>query len=133
MPPNVTANLSVHIVGSDLLPQNVQTADRGVYRQSALDGLPPATIRNYFSKISSPVLRPEMVDDENEDEADVPASGQKRDVYKRQFRATVEARLMETFRFFEPEPCQRLKLISRGQSTACVRIEPLFKDIIESE
>jgi hypothetical protein len=40
---------------------------------------------------------------------------------------------METFRFFEPEPCQRLKLISRGQSTACVRIEPLFKDIIESE
>jgi chemotaxis methyl-accepting protein methylase len=78
VPPNVTANLSVHIVGSDLLPQNVQTADRGVYRQSALDGLPPATIRNYFSKISSPVLRPEMVDDENEDEADVPASGQKR-------------------------------------------------------
>ena len=47
--------VSIHIVGSDLLPRNIETADRGVYRQSALDGLPPATIRNYFSKISSPV------------------------------------------------------------------------------
>jgi chemotaxis methyl-accepting protein methylase len=53
---NVGAGMSIHIVGSDLLPRNVQTADRGVYRQSALDGLPPATIRNYFSKISSPVI-----------------------------------------------------------------------------
>src|ERR1700683_4363868 len=50
------AGLSIHIVGSDLLPRNIETADRGVYRQSALDGLPPATIRNYFSKISSPVV-----------------------------------------------------------------------------
>jgi chemotaxis methyl-accepting protein methylase len=48
------AALSIHIVGSDLLPQNIAAADRGVYPQSALDGLPPATIRNYFSKISSP-------------------------------------------------------------------------------
>jgi len=47
---------SIHIVGSDLLPCNIAVADRGVYRQSALDGLPPATIRNYFSKISSPRL-----------------------------------------------------------------------------
>lgn len=45
---------SVHIVGSDLFPQNIEVADRGIYRQSALDGLPPATIRNYFSKINSP-------------------------------------------------------------------------------
>src|ERR1700691_5920793 len=52
---NLGAGLSIHIVGSDLLPRNIETADRGVYRQSALDGLPPATIRNYFSKISSPV------------------------------------------------------------------------------
>jgi chemotaxis methyl-accepting protein methylase len=73
------ANLSVHIVGSDLLPQNVQTADRGVYRQSAVDGLPPATIRNYFSKISSPVLRPEIVDnDESEEGFERPTSRQKR-------------------------------------------------------
>ncbi len=50
--------LSIHIVGSDLLPRNIEAADRGVYRQSALDGLPPATIRNYFSKISSPVAPP---------------------------------------------------------------------------
>ena len=47
---------SIHIVGSDLLPCNIAVADRGVYRQSALDGLPPAIIRNYFSKINSPVL-----------------------------------------------------------------------------
>jgi len=51
---NLSSGLSIHIVGSDLLPQNIETADRGVYPQSALDGLPPATIRNYFSKISSP-------------------------------------------------------------------------------
>jgi len=49
---------SLHIVGSDLLPRNIQAADRGVYPQSALEGLPPAMIRNYFSKMSSPsVLR----------------------------------------------------------------------------
>jgi chemotaxis protein methyltransferase CheR len=53
---NAGAGMSIHIVGSDLLPRHIQTADRGVYRQSALDGLPPATIRNYFSKISSPVI-----------------------------------------------------------------------------
>jgi chemotaxis methyl-accepting protein methylase len=36
----------------------IEVADRGVYPQSALDGLPPATIRNYFSKISSPTISP---------------------------------------------------------------------------
>jgi chemotaxis methyl-accepting protein methylase len=50
------APFSLHIVGSDLLPRNVETADRGVYPQSALDGLPSATIRNYFSKIASPAI-----------------------------------------------------------------------------
>jgi chemotaxis methyl-accepting protein methylase len=53
---NPNSALSFHVVGSDLLPQNIETADRGVYRQSALDGLPPATIKNYFSKINSPSL-----------------------------------------------------------------------------
>jgi chemotaxis protein methyltransferase CheR len=62
---SLSAGLSIHIVGSDLLPHNIETADRGVYRQSALDGLPPATIRNYFSKISSPAVAAE-----NADEAD---------------------------------------------------------------
>lgn len=47
---------SLHIVGSDLLPRHIETADRGVYPQSGLEGLPPATIRNYFSKISSSSL-----------------------------------------------------------------------------
>jgi chemotaxis protein methyltransferase CheR len=58
---NLGAGWSIHIVGSDLLPHNIETADRGVYPQSALDGLPPATIRNYFSKISSPVVSPNGV------------------------------------------------------------------------
>jgi chemotaxis methyl-accepting protein methylase len=67
--------LSIHIVGSDLLPRNIAVADRGVYRQSALDGLPPAIIRNYFSKISSPQISSHAVvekaaekekDDQNE-------------------------------------------------------------------
>jgi chemotaxis methyl-accepting protein methylase len=53
---NLFSAVSVHIVGSDLLPHNIETADRGVYRQSALDGLPPATIKNYFSKITSPSI-----------------------------------------------------------------------------
>jgi chemotaxis methyl-accepting protein methylase len=52
----LNAGCSIHIVGSDLLPGNIETAERGVYRQSALDGLPPATIRNYFSKIVSPTV-----------------------------------------------------------------------------
>jgi chemotaxis methyl-accepting protein methylase len=60
--------LSIHIVGSDLLPRNIEIADRGVYRQSALDGLPPATIRNYFSKISSPVVVPDEIQNEFDDE-----------------------------------------------------------------
>jgi len=54
----ISTGLSIHIVGSDLLPHNIEVADRGVYPQSALDGLPPATIRNYFSKISSPIISP---------------------------------------------------------------------------
>jgi chemotaxis methyl-accepting protein methylase len=62
------AGLSIHIVGSDLLPHNIEAADRGVYPQSALDGLPPATIRNYFSKISSPVVVPSEVENEGDDE-----------------------------------------------------------------
>jgi chemotaxis methyl-accepting protein methylase len=53
-PAKLSSGCSIHIVGSDLLPCNIEVADRGVYPQSALDGLPPATIRNYFSKIGSP-------------------------------------------------------------------------------
>lgn len=45
---------SLHIVGSDLIKTNIEAADRGSYPQSALEGLPPATIRNYFSKSSAP-------------------------------------------------------------------------------
>ena len=69
------SGLSIHIVGSDLLPQNIETADRGVYRQSALDGLPPATIRNYFSKISSPVVPPDAaseVEDNGRNSVSIP-------------------------------------------------------------
>jgi chemotaxis protein methyltransferase CheR len=73
---NLSTGLSIHIVGSDLLPHNIETADRGVYRQSALDGLPPATIRNYFSKISSPAVSPNGAQNEFQDEAQSLAQSQ---------------------------------------------------------
>jgi chemotaxis methyl-accepting protein methylase len=41
---------SIHIVGSDLLASSIEVAERGLYPQSALAGLPPATIRSSFSK-----------------------------------------------------------------------------------
>lgn len=41
---------SIHIVGSDLLASSIEIAERGLYPQSALAGLPPATIRASFSK-----------------------------------------------------------------------------------
>jgi two-component system CheB/CheR fusion protein len=44
---------SIHIVGSDLLASSIQVAERGLYPQSALQGLPPAMIRACFSKIGS--------------------------------------------------------------------------------
>ncbi len=69
----LSSSLSVHIVGSDLLPHNIEAADRGVYRQSALDGLPPATIRNYFSKISSPSVSANVAQNEAEEGAPRPA------------------------------------------------------------
>jgi len=67
---NLGAGWSIHIVGSDLLPHNIEAADRGVYPQSALDGLPPATIRNYFSKISSPLVSPNSAQNEAQDETE---------------------------------------------------------------
>jgi len=45
---------SIHIVGSDLLRSSIEVAERGLYPQSALMGLPPASIRACFSKIGSP-------------------------------------------------------------------------------
>jgi len=44
---------SIHIVGSDLLASSIEVAERGLYPQSALAGLPPATIRASFSKSGS--------------------------------------------------------------------------------
>jgi two-component system CheB/CheR fusion protein len=58
-----TKDWSVHIVGSDLLPSAIETAERGLYPQGALTGLPPATIRACFSKINVngvPALAQEM-------------------------------------------------------------------------
>jgi len=48
-----TKEWSIHIVGSDLLPSAIEVAERGLYPQSALAGLPPAMIRACFSKIGS--------------------------------------------------------------------------------
>ncbi len=77
-PAKLNPGCSIHIVGSDLLPTSIETADRGVYPQSAIDGLPPATIRNYFSKIHSPVTSAIAVDPDFSDEsffpAEIPAS-----------------------------------------------------------
>ena len=54
VPAGPAKDWSIHIVGSDLLPSAIQVAERGLYPQSALAGLPPATIRACFSKIGSP-------------------------------------------------------------------------------
>jgi chemotaxis methyl-accepting protein methylase len=51
--PTYPVGWPIHIVGSDLLPSNIQAAERGLYPQSALFGLPPASIRTYFSRIGS--------------------------------------------------------------------------------
>jgi two-component system CheB/CheR fusion protein len=48
-----TRDWSIHIVGSDLLPSAIEIAERGLYPQSALAGLPPAAIRACFSKIGT--------------------------------------------------------------------------------
>jgi len=44
---------TVQIVGSDLLPSSIQIAERGLYPQAALAGLPPASIRACFSRIAA--------------------------------------------------------------------------------
>ena len=49
-----TKDWSIHIVGSDLLASSIEIAERGLYPQSALTGLPPAMIRASFSKVGSP-------------------------------------------------------------------------------
>jgi chemotaxis methyl-accepting protein methylase len=51
--PQGTKDWSVHIVGTDLLPSAIEVAERGLYPQSALAGLPPATIRACFTKIGN--------------------------------------------------------------------------------
>ena len=44
---------TIHIVGSDLLPSAIAVAERGLYPQSALAGLPSAMIRASFSKVGA--------------------------------------------------------------------------------
>jgi chemotaxis methyl-accepting protein methylase len=52
-PVAATKDWSIHIVGSDLLSSAIRTAERGLYPQSALAGLPPTIIRACFSKIGN--------------------------------------------------------------------------------
>ena len=54
VPAHSTKEWSIHIVGTDLLPSAIQVAERGLYPQSGLQGLPPAMIRACFSKIGMP-------------------------------------------------------------------------------
>jgi chemotaxis methyl-accepting protein methylase len=49
----LTKEWSIQIVGSDLLGSAIETAERGLYPQSGLTGLPPALIRASFSKIGA--------------------------------------------------------------------------------
>ena len=49
----VAKDWCIHIVGSDLMPSAIEVAERGLYPQSAVAGLPPATIKASFSKIGS--------------------------------------------------------------------------------
>jgi len=51
--PQGTRDWSIHIVGTDLLPSAIEVAERGLYPQSALTGLPPAIIRACFTKIAN--------------------------------------------------------------------------------
>lgn len=51
--PQISKDWSIHIVGTDLLPSAIEVAERGLYPQSALAGLPPATIRASFSRIGT--------------------------------------------------------------------------------
>lgn len=54
VPPSAgTKEWAIHIVGSDLLPSAIKTAERGLYPQSALAGLQPSIIRASFSKIGT--------------------------------------------------------------------------------
>lgn len=52
-PAQAVRDWSIHIVGSDLLPTSIAIAERGLYPQSSLAGLPPAIIRACFSKVGA--------------------------------------------------------------------------------
>jgi len=84
------AGMSIHIVGSDLLPHNIETADRGVYPQSALEGLPPASIRNYFSKISSPAVTANAAEEDFQEQTE--NEGEKESKYGSRYEARSEAK-----------------------------------------
>ena len=71
-----TKDWSIHIVGSDLLPSSIEVAERGLYPQSALTGLPPASIRACFSKIGSPNGQNGSQDGRKTEQRTAPATGQ---------------------------------------------------------
>src|SRR5438067_209136 len=53
------------------LLEGVLNVNTGFFRHpGAMDALPPGTIRNYFSKFSSPVIVPEAVEDDFENESE---------------------------------------------------------------
>ncbi len=52
-PTDAAKDWGIHIVGTDLLPSSISVAERGLYPQSALAGLPPAIIRASFSKVGA--------------------------------------------------------------------------------
>jgi chemotaxis methyl-accepting protein methylase len=122
--PKLSSGCSIHIVGSDLLPRNIAAADRGVYQQSALEGLPPSTIRNYFSKIGTPVVASIAVDDEAELDPD--SSGKSQAVVSAHLLVKPRLRSMVTFNCMN---LARPGYIGRFDCIFCMDVLPHFSRV----
>ena len=53
---NGHAGWNIHIVGSDIRRQALETAERGLYPQSLLEHLPRAMVQKYFAKVGQHLL-----------------------------------------------------------------------------
>lgn len=51
-----TGSWNVHIVGSDIRRQALETAERGLYTQDELEGLPRAMMQKYFARVGEHLL-----------------------------------------------------------------------------
>ena len=51
-----TGSWNVHIVGSDIRRKALETAERGLYTQGQLEGLPRAMVQKYFARVGEHLL-----------------------------------------------------------------------------